>query len=115
MSSSKQRRVYRDWPVVIRDFQDSGLSIQQYCQKHKIHPGLFVRWQKRLAARPCPAGNPNPSPVLRADDFIELRPAGSSQAAISIVFPGGIEMCVHRDCDHSLLGEVLGQLKDLSC
>ncbi len=61
---AKRRRVRRDWPAMLRAFEDSGLSATAFCRQQGICRSLLYRWRQRLKT-----GAPS------EDAFVELRPA----------------------------------------
>ncbi|MBD3251925.1 hypothetical protein GF380_05775 [Candidatus Uhrbacteria bacterium] len=110
MDTKSTRRIKRDWGSVFADFERSDMTVKAFCRSRGISLSLFYR-RRRERRQSQPAGKP----VLQADDFIELAPTALSSATISIIFPGAIELRIHRDCDRALLGEVIAQLREAAC
>ena len=76
---AKRRRVQRDWPAVLREYADSGLSVTAFCRQQGISSSLVYRWRQRLQVEPLAPGE---------DSFVELhpvpgRPSGSGVAVVT--------------------------------
>lgn len=110
---AKVQRIMRDWDGVILDFQASGLSIANYCRKHNISRSLFDKWFRRLGSRVIATNKQFRHFEQR--DFVRVDMASQSQTALTIKFPGGIEVAASNDCDAKILSAAIVQLKDISC
>ena len=48
------------WAQIMRERQESGLSIKQYCKNAGFHPNIYFYWQRKLREAACrelvPAG-----------------------------------------------------------
>ena len=81
-------RTEAEWLEVIRGQGASGLSQEQYCEKHKVSKTAFWVWKKRLSAKPK-------SKMLRKPKFIEMPALESASgrqelSAIELKFPNGV-------------------------
>lgn len=44
----KARRTLQQWQQLMSDWQQSGLSVKEYCQRQQLTPSNFYLWRKRL-------------------------------------------------------------------
>jgi hypothetical protein len=97
---SKSKRVQRDWPSVMQEYRESGLSVQQFCRDRGISPGLFYKWRKRLSN--APAGESNAG-------FVELLrgAAGSCSSGVRLQLGDEVTVCLERGFDPATLKDVL--------
>jgi hypothetical protein len=54
VSSSIKRRIFRGKPAILellREQQQSGLSIQAFCVRHSLASGNFHNWMKKYSVR----------------------------------------------------------------
>jgi len=115
MNVERKKRMKRDWPVVLAEFQQSGLTIQAFCRAAGIAPSLFYRHRKE-----CRATDPSPRPSLGRGDFIAFQApvpnlsCGFQPAAV-IVFGPSIELSIRNECDKELVELLIAQLKGSSC
>ena len=45
----KKHRTPEQWQTLINQHRNSGFSIEQFCQQHKLAHSSFYKWRKRLA------------------------------------------------------------------
>jgi len=67
----------------------SGLSVQQYCDKHSISTWSFYQWRKRYQSRLGAVKSGQLS-------FAELSFVDNSGGIYDIRFPSGLTVSVHR-------------------
>ncbi len=110
MGRRKQRRIRRDWLLVIKDYQDSGLTAKGYCVANGINHGLFMRWYKvyEFGTLTIPRKK-----EMQANDFIKLDIPVNSTAAMDISFPDGIKVSAYNNCDTKLLHSAIVKIKEL--
>ena len=108
--NNPKKRIKRDWAVVFKAYEQSGLTVKDFCQIQGISQSLFYRRRQEIGSLASPA---KPSPG--SDDFIRLSSAASPGPSVSIVFGGHIEVFIHNDCDRVLMGDIITQLKGSSC
>ena len=54
----KIHRTPEQWQTLINQHRNSGLSIKQFCQQHKLACSCFYTWRKRLAEQATPTQEP---------------------------------------------------------
>ena len=97
---AKRRRVQRDWPAVLREHADSGLSVTAFCRQQGIAPSLVYRWRQRCETAPVA-----PSP----DSFVELHPIADrpSGSGVAVVTEAGWRLDLEPGFDVATLERVL--------
>ena len=76
------RRSPKQWRNVVSQFEQSGLTIQGFCQKENLAPATFSKWRSRFRDKPSQPG------------FVELQPATIPSSnceswSLQIDLPGG--------------------------
>ncbi len=79
MNTNKIAVEYRlaHWAQIMRERQESGLSIKQFCKNAGFHPNIYFYWQRKLREAACR----------------ELVPAGQETRQLSSA-PSGWVACV---------------------
>ena len=76
------------WEKLIIDRQNSGLHIDEWCEKNQISRHAYYYWLRKIRKKACesvlPAMSKQNTPVSFAK--VELQPHQSSAAAITIQF-----------------------------
>jgi hypothetical protein len=72
------RREPDEWRDIIRRFEQSGQTQEQFCTQHRLGLSTFNRWRQRLR-------HPQPAPSRGGDKalFIELEPTASVTPPLS--------------------------------
>jgi hypothetical protein len=95
------------WQQRLQRFQNSGLSVKDFCASEGVSVPSFYSWKRRLAptaAGGCASG-PGSSP-----SFIPLRLVPDAAAPLQLVLPSGVVLRVGPDCDEQLLCRILALL-----
>jgi putative transposase len=80
----RQRRDATAWRAVISQFEESGLSVSQFCEREGLGPASFYHWRSRLSSvdtrrrRRAPAAAVLPAPRGSFLDLGTLAGASSS-------------------------------------
>jgi len=69
----------RQWRGIIRDWQESGLSMSAYCQREKIKLGQLSTWFKKIKAR----DHARKSSASSEQSAASARPAPKSESSAS--------------------------------
>ena len=110
------------WRLVLESYQQSDLSVKQFCTREGISPSSFYNWQKRLAGKSMqqPAVLSQVEPALSEEikaqpKFLEVGAIKSLRSQLRVTFPSGI--CVHAGdgCDLKVLREALDILVEKRC
>lgn len=116
MSTNKppQRRTARDWARLVKAWQKSGKSADEFAASHGIAPRTLTWWKWRLGSK---APSPAPAPLRLVPLQIEpslpsMAPAPAPNTAPSweIITARGHVLRVHRGIEGSQLAAVLAAL-----
>ena len=83
MPRKKLNRTAAQWQELINTFEESGLTVTEFCRQHQLAVSVFYQWRKRLSDKPAsealssddnwqPVNLPNVEPVTQSDWDIEL-------------------------------------------
>lgn len=76
----KQARA-EDWRMRFRQFEVSGLSVTEFCRRHKLTESSFYQWKKRLQeSRAVPV-------EVKSE---EVKQADNPNTAVELLLPGGV-------------------------
>lgn len=50
---AKIRRTRSQWQTIIETFEQSGLSVQAFCQQHDLAYSSFAKWRSLLKQQPA--------------------------------------------------------------
>src|SRR5262245_4636045 len=97
----RQRRDTNAWRSVVSQFNGSGLSVAQFCEREDIGAASFYQWRSRLSSlrtrrkRRIPAG---PVAAAPRSDFLDLGTfsASSSRMEVRLELGGGVVVHVTR-------------------
>ncbi len=106
----QKKRIKRDWAVVFKAYEHSGMTVKDFCQTQGMSPSLFYRRRQDIesfASQVKSSSEPT--------DFIRLSSTASPGPPITISLGGQVEVYIHNDCDRVLLGDIIAQLKEDSC
>ena len=111
MATAKYRA--SQWMEIIRDRQDSGLNIKQYCQERGISRHAYFYWQRKLREATC-------SDLITQEGALAKVPDGWTQLVPTIA-PGssltieisGCRIDVDGNTDLKLLKNVCHSLRIL--
>lgn len=87
------------WRAVIAQQQHSGLTVQAFCQRHRLTPSAFFRWKARLQTleqTPAPQHKPAPKPQPTTA-FVPLRVLPDPQ--VEILLPSGLRLRLPLNAD----------------
>jgi len=102
MEQTRRRRRDADaWRSVVSRFNESGLSVSQFCEREGIGAASFYHWRSRLNSprtrrkRRIPA---DPVAAAPRSDFLDLGTlsAGSSRMEVRLELGGGVAVHVTR-------------------
>lgn len=97
----RQRRDASAWRSLVSGFEQSGLSVAQFCEQHGIGAASFYHWRSRLSSPRVPrkrrllaapvAGTPR-------SEFLDLGPldSRSSRMEVRLELGGGIVVHLTR-------------------
>lgn len=113
---SKRKRIQpkrpADWRRIVGQWRKSGLSVREFCRRHKISETSFYQGRRGLGTSKASSGR---KPVK--DKFVEvnLTPLPDSPACLEIIWTEPPVVKIHPGCDAALLREALGFLAKQAC
>lgn len=89
MSRSADPALEAAWRLRLRQQPNSGLSIDQFCQREGVSLSSFYTWKRRLAATILSTANTSPSqsafvPVIVRHDIKAQSPASAEYVTIEL-------------------------------
>jgi transposase len=102
------------WRAHVTRWQASGLSVRDYCARHRLTEPSFYAWRRTLAQRPDNVPAAVAAPVVT---FVPLhvQPAtADTSAALEVVLGNGRRLRVPAGFDAATLRAVLDVLEDTS-
>jgi hypothetical protein len=106
----------RYWQRTISEAAGSGISIREFCRRHRLRESQFYWWQRKLKAgrdertvrRPGVNGNP-------ASFALVSEEAGATDAGIELVLGDGRKLRIRQGVDEATLRSVLAALESARC
>lgn len=97
----RQRRDANAWRSVISRFEESGLTVPQFCEREGIGAASFYHWRSRLSSpgtRRKRRAQADPAMPAPRGDFLDLGTlgAGSSRMEVRVELGGGLVVHVTR-------------------
>ena len=104
--SKEQARLY--WQDVLERWQESGLTISQFCREHQITDSGFYTWRKKLLAS---------SPAVEAGgsknaSFVQIDMQGAKQSAMTLKLTSGHTLQIANQVNTEALVKVLRALQE---
>ena len=106
----------RYWQRTISEAARSGISIREFCRRHRLRESQFYWWQHKLRA-PRQAGTlPKAGDHRRPASFALVRDqAGETDAGIELVLGDGRRLRIRQGVDEATLRSVLAALEPARC
>jgi hypothetical protein len=114
----------RHWRRLVRRWEQSGLSVREFCDWQSLSEPSFYGWRRELAGR-------DPDPVCReakaarrvtpAEQFVPVRVLSDEPAAfgsvpvVEVHLPSGVRLRVPAGFDRRTLADVLAALETQPC
>lgn len=115
MNTSKVTAKYRSsqWMEIIRDRQNSGLNIKEYCEQTGISRHAYYYWQRKLREAACSELIKQEEPTAAVPSgWAQLAPVAVVESSLKIEVGGcHIDVNIHTDLD--LLKKVCRSLRSL--
>lgn len=93
------------WRRMVRGQPGSGLSVRDWCRKHRVREAGFYWWRRELARRDT---------KRRPASFVRVRVAADDpdigSDGVEIVLAGGRRVYIHGRVDRQMLSDVLAAL-----
>lgn len=112
----RDREKGRYWERTIREAARSGMSIREFCRRHRLRESQFYWWQRKLKAgreertvrRPGVNGS-QASFALMSDE------PGATDVGIELVLGDGRRLRIRQGVDEETLRSVLAALEPARC
>ena len=94
----RQRRDENAWRSVISGFDESGLTVSQFCEREGIGAASFYHWRSRLSssvARRKKRATSGPAMPAPRGGFLDLGTLGSSSSRMEVRLELGGGVVVH--------------------
>ncbi len=103
-------RKARYWQKMIHEAARSGLSIREFCRRHKLHESQFYWWQRNLAAKRAalPKQKPDAAPASFA---LVSDQADAAETGIELVLGDNRRLRIRKGVDEQTLRAVLAALE----
>lgn len=97
----RQRRDTNAWRSVVSRFQESGLSVAQFCEREGIGAASFYHWRSRLSSpgeQRKKRSHSHPVVPVPRGDFLDLGTlgTGSSRMEVRLELGGGVVVHLTR-------------------
>lgn len=89
----------RSWRKVIREASQSGLSVREFCRRHKLKESQFYIWQRRLKKSRTDQDS--------ATFALVSEEPGAIAAGLELVLKSGMRIRIGRGVDAATLRTVL--------
>ncbi len=83
--------------AAINEWQQSGMSVLEYCQLHQINRAMFYYWRKKIL---------EPNETLKPSGF-QIIDIPIAVGAVEYIHPGGHKILFHQPVDALFLKNLL--------
>ena len=105
MGKPRDERKERQWRRWIREWQASGLTVRDFCDRHGLDEHRFYAWRRELGRRDAEASPFMPVRIVSGDVPAAGRP-------LEVVLPGGRTVRVAPGFDGPTLRQLLAVLEE---
>ena len=94
----RQRRDANTWRSVISRFEESGLTVSQFCEREGLGAASFYRWRSLLSSSGTRRKRPSdvrPAEAAPRGDFLNLGTLGSGSSRMEVRLELGGGVVVH--------------------
>jgi hypothetical protein len=101
----------RFWRDALRRREASGLSVREFCARHKLAEAAFYSWRAEIQRRDraMKAASLTAAPPVGRPKFLPVAMTnGAAASPLEIALPSGVVLRIGRDCDRKTLRTVLG-------
>jgi len=95
------------WQMVIETWQNSGMSVNKFCEAEGLTEGTFYNWRKKLAEGRL---QPNKQAAQNPSAFIELAMPKNDPVALELELSSGNTLRISSGADNKTLSDVLSVL-----
>lgn len=91
------------WQTRLAQFEESGLTVQDYCRQQKVSPAQFYYWLRRIREQPAERANAKKSTVGGAPT------CAATQSFVEVLLGGDVRVRLPAD-DRDLVQAVVSKL-----
>ena len=85
------------WTDLLSQFDDSGLTVAQFCERERCSAASFYQWRRKLRGQSSGrSAGPTFVPIKIADSATASL---STQATVSLDLPGGVRLRIEVPAD----------------
>ena len=99
----RKHRSAAQWKRIIENWQNSGLSVAQFCRENKIPTSAFYRWKQRLCNQK----------VHDQAEFIQIACPATVDSMLELSFPGGHVLRFTETTNNKTLVSVVAALREV--
>jgi transposase-like protein len=100
------------WRQLLERWQHSGLSVRDFCRRHRLSEPTFYAWRRTLAQRPSPSAAAD-EPLTFVP--LDIRHDTPPPLALELVLDDGRLLRIPQGFDPAALRALLAALEDPSC
>jgi hypothetical protein len=106
-SLNQDRRQF--WQMVIETWQNSGMSVSNFCKAEGLSEGSFYNWRKKLTVANSKHSKQDGS---GSSAFIEVSMPKNNPVALELVLSSGNSLRISSGADNKTLSTVLLALRE---
>jgi len=106
-SAGSEKRQF--WQMVMETWQDSGLSVRQFCKNEGLSEPSFYFWRRKLNQT---KSTPGSQQATVSGAFIEVSIPSNAPAALELVLSSGNILRIGTAADSSALSRVISVLRE---
>ena len=99
------------WQMVIETWQNSGMSVRQFCKQEGLSEPSFYSWRKKLAKVEEPEADKEE--VCQPGPFIQVSMPTDQHGGLELVLSSGNTLRISKATDSKTLTDVLSALREV--
>jgi hypothetical protein len=117
MPKGKPRDPHKElhWRQLLLRCQHSGLSIADFCRRHRLAPASFYAWRRTLLQRDQPGNDDTHPPTVTFLPLSVCADTPPSAVMLELVLGNGRLLRIPAGCDPSAVRALLAVLEEPPC
>jgi transposase-like protein len=103
--SRAPRHSQQQWAEWIEEQEHSGLSVEEFCARHRVGPSTFHKWRSRLTGDSSPTTH-----KPHSGGFVEALPASRTPAPIIVRLNNDVQLEIPTTLDAHAIAEIMHAL-----